>query len=194
MRRLRACWITHSTHSGGAGAPPGGHYGLPARSLADGWPARCAGQRKARPAPEGRRCDGAPRGARALEREYGTERTMVAPLGAPSPSSWRGRGEGTTAYPAPQRIRALTRAPMTTRGCLTIESVRRARAVISNVLAAVDVDLGAVHVGAGLGAQHVDDLRDFVGRAEAVHRDLLRRSSRCRATGSRCRSRPARWR
>ena len=29
---------THSTHSGGAGAPPGGHYGLPARSLADGWP------------------------------------------------------------------------------------------------------------------------------------------------------------
>ena len=30
------------------------------------------GQRKARPAPEGERCDGAPRGARALEREYGT--------------------------------------------------------------------------------------------------------------------------
>ena len=29
---------THSTHSGGAGAPPGGQYGLPARSLADGWP------------------------------------------------------------------------------------------------------------------------------------------------------------
>ena len=30
MRRLRACLA--STHSGGAGAPPGGHYGLPARS------------------------------------------------------------------------------------------------------------------------------------------------------------------
>ena len=30
MRRLRACLA--STYSGGAGAPPGGHYGLPARS------------------------------------------------------------------------------------------------------------------------------------------------------------------
>ena len=34
-------------------------------------------------------------------------------------------GEGTTAYPAPQRIRALARACITTRGCLTIESERR---------------------------------------------------------------------
>src|SRR6266403_2831065 len=42
-----------------------------------------------------------------------------------------------------------------------------------NMLAAVDVDFGAVHVGAGLRAQHVDDLRDLVGRAEPVHRDLL---------------------
>ncbi len=41
------------------------------------------------------------------------------------------------------------------------------------MLAAVDVDLGAVDVGGGLRAQHVDDLRHLVGRAEAVHRDQL---------------------
>src|SRR5204863_2577404 len=44
----------------------------------------------------------------------------------------------------------------------------------SYVLAAVDVDLGAVHVGRGVGAQHVDDLGDLVGGAETVHRDLMR--------------------
>ena len=71
MRRLRACLA--STHSGGAGAPPGGHYGLPARELADGGrpqvgrpPQSVPGRRK-----EERR-DGAPRGARVLERERGT--------------------------------------------------------------------------------------------------------------------------
>ena len=91
---------------------------LPGAWLTDGRALR--GQRKARPAPEGRRCDGAPRGARALEREYGTERTMVAPLGAPSPSIGGDGGEGTTAYPAPQRTRARARACMTPRGCLTM--------------------------------------------------------------------------
>src|SRR5450755_3477996 len=43
----------------------------------------------------------------------------------------------------------------------------------SHVLAAIDVDLGAVHVRARLRAQHIDDLGDFVRRAEAMHRDLL---------------------
>ena len=43
----------------------------------------------------------------------------------------------------------------------------------SHVLAAVDVDLRAVHVGRRLGAQHVDDLGDLVGGAEPVHRNLL---------------------
>jgi len=36
---------------GRPGAPPGGQYEPPARSSADGWPARFAGQRKARPGP-----------------------------------------------------------------------------------------------------------------------------------------------
>jgi len=76
---------THSTHPGGAGAPPGGQYGSPARAWLTDGRAYVRGQRKARPAPEGKRCDGAPGGARALEREYGTDRTMVAPPGAPSP-------------------------------------------------------------------------------------------------------------
>jgi hypothetical protein len=44
---------------------------------------------------------------------------------------------------------------------------------ILDVLAAVDVNLGAVHIRTRLRAQHVDDLRDFVGRAEPVHRNLL---------------------
>src|SRR3954464_558039 len=44
----------------------------------------------------------------------------------------------------------------------------------SNVLPAVDVDLGAVYVGARLRAQHVDDLGDFVRRAETMHRNLVR--------------------
>ncbi len=40
-----------------------------------------------------------------------------------------------------------------------------------NVLAAVDVDLGAVHVGRRLGAQHIDDLGHLVGGAEPVQRN-----------------------
>src|SRR5258708_11689303 len=43
----------------------------------------------------------------------------------------------------------------------------------SNVLATVDVDLGAVDVRTRLRAQHVDDFRHLVGRAEAVQRYLL---------------------
>ena len=42
-----------------------------------------------------------------------------------------------------------------------------------NVLAAVDVDLGAVDVGRGIRAQHVDDLGNLVRRAEPVHRNIL---------------------
>src|SRR5580704_18561471 len=50
---------------------------------------------------------------------------------------------------------------------------RAAGAEKLDVLAAVDVDLGAVDVGRRLRAQHVDDLRHFVGCAETVHRDVL---------------------
>ena len=68
------------------------------------------------PAPEEERRDGAPGGARVLERERGTQRTMVAPPGAPSPSHSAGdrkkaplrRGKA-TAHPAPQRNRVAER-------------------------------------------------------------------------------------
>src|SRR6266480_5170108 len=43
----------------------------------------------------------------------------------------------------------------------------------SDVLAAVDVDLGAVHIGRRVRAEHIDDLGDFVGRAEAMHWNLV---------------------
>jgi len=42
-----------------------------------------------------------------------------------------------------------------------------------HVLAAVDVDFRAVDVRRRLRAQHIDDLRHFVGRAEPMHRDHL---------------------
>ena len=99
-----------------SGLRPAGHYGLPARSLADG--GRLTTPEKRGPAPEGERRDGAPRGARVLARERGTQRTMVAPLGAPSPLALFVRGDEerprsgggeTTAYPAPQRNRAAER-------------------------------------------------------------------------------------
>ena len=65
----------------------------------------------------------------------------------------------------------------------------------SDVLAAVDVDLGAVHVRGHVRAQHVDDLGDLVGGAEAVQRESgWPRCLRCRERGSRYRSHPARWR
>ena len=101
---------THSTHSGGAGAPPGGHYGLPARSLADGWP-RVAlvnekrGRRRKEDAAMARR--EAPvlsRGSTALKEQW------LRHLARHPPSIGGDGGEGTTAYPAPQRIRAMARA------------------------------------------------------------------------------------
>src|SRR5690606_11840954 len=42
-----------------------------------------------------------------------------------------------------------------------------------DVLAAVDVDFGAVHVRRRLRAQHIDDLGNLVRRAEPAHRNLL---------------------
>src|SRR4051812_23420251 len=45
------------------------------------------------------------------------------------------------------------------------DSVQKDRQAL-HVLAAVDVDLGPVHVGRGLGTQHVDDLGDFFRRAQ----------------------------
>ena len=94
MRRLRACF-PQSTHPGGTGAPLGGQYGPPARSLADGWPSgapeaasvrppetvanpmRRKASRERRPAKSAARCRKedavmARREApRALEREHG---------------------------------------------------------------------------------------------------------------------------
>jgi hypothetical protein len=69
------------------------------------------------------------------------------------------------------KIRALTLVSKRTCSFLVM-TVPRTRNR-SNVLAAVDVDLGAVHIRARVGAQHVNDLRHFVGRAETLERDLL---------------------
>ena len=44
---------------------------------------------------------------------------------------------------------------------------------VLHVLTAVDVDLGAVHVGRRIGAQHVDDLGNLVGGAKPMQRDML---------------------
>src|SRR3974390_2189904 len=43
-----------------------------------------------------------------------------------------------------------------------------------NVLSAVDMNLGAVHIGRRVGAQDIDDLCDFIRRAESMHGDVLR--------------------
>ena len=78
-----------------------------------------------------RRCredvrDGAPGGARILERECGITRTMVAPPGAPSPSYLRGTEEGL------RRTRRRKETGRRSIGCLKSESVRRTeRATIS---------------------------------------------------------------
>ena len=93
----------------------------------------------------------APRG---LERDRGHTKTMVAPLGAPSPSLWRGdkRREGRRAYPGPrQTIRVMTL------GYLKSEFVNkrwrsmwRRRAAIRkyslHVLTAIDVNFGAIQI------------------------------------------------
>ena len=71
-----------ATHPGGVGAPPGGQYGLPARSLADGGRHKRR-PRKARPDAEGERRT-ARRRAPRLRKRACTSRT-IAPLGAPSP-------------------------------------------------------------------------------------------------------------
>jgi hypothetical protein len=86
------------------------------QELADGWSStsRMTPAKRARP-PEGEtprwRAERRPRSREGTRHD----RTMVAPLGAPSPSISEGYGRGTTAYPAPQRNRAMTL------GCLTIE-------------------------------------------------------------------------
>ena len=102
-----------------SGLRPAGHYGLPARSLADG--GRETTPEKRGPAPEGERRDGAPGGARVLERERGTQRTMVAPLGAPSPSLMARVGEK-TGLPGASAKNTGDDAWLFDIGCLTIES------------------------------------------------------------------------
>ena len=163
MRRPRACLA--STHPGGAGAPPGGQYGLPARSLADGGRPCLGRPRKARPGavrktpankPGLRKLVWVARRAapRGLARDRGHTITMVAPLGAPSPSLWRGekRREGRRAYPGPRQI---IRATML--GCLKSEfvnkrcapcggAVRPIRKYSSHVLTAIDVNFGAIQI------------------------------------------------
>ena len=69
-------------HPGGVGAPPGGQYGLPARS----WLTEAGRSRKARPDAEGERRT-ARRRAPRLRKKACRSRTL-APSGAPSPRLW----------------------------------------------------------------------------------------------------------
>src|SRR5262249_29055987 len=54
-------------------------------------------------------------------------------------------------------------------GCASLAVVTRGA---SDMLTAVDVDLGAVDVGRRLRAQRVDHARNFVGRAKPAERNL----------------------
>src|SRR5690242_6724976 len=46
------------------------------------------------------------------------------------------------------------------------------RAMFLDMLAAIDVKLGARHIARGLGAEEIDRLRHFLGLAQAMHREL----------------------
>src|SRR4029077_10278389 len=210
MRRPRACLA--STHPGGAGAPPGGQYGLPARSLADGGRPCSGWPRKARPGAVRKTPANKPRlrklvwvarraAPRRLERDRGHTKTMDAPLGAPSPSLWRGdkRREGRRAYPGPRqiirvRVHGCLKIGCLKIGCLKIgclkigclksefvnkrwRSMWRRRAAIrkysSHVLTAIDVNFGAIQICACVGAQHVAYCGNLIGSSEPLERDLL---------------------
>jgi hypothetical protein len=141
VRRLRARLVT--SHSGGVGAPPGGHYEPPAsssltaepllarssdarqpdegnwRGRADG---KTDGSPKARPGAEGKRRDGAPQGAAILATRIASKRTD-APSGAPSPSiAFRGQKPQDGVPGAAKNTGDLPRSQI---GCLTFESVKR---------------------------------------------------------------------
>ena len=47
------------------------------------------------------------------------------------------------------------------------------------MLPAVDVEFGAVHVARLIGAEEIDRAGDFLGVAEAAHRDLLADDALC---------------
>ncbi len=129
--------VTHLPHSGGAGAPPGGQYELPARSMANSGAgtARLRLRQCAKPGGRNGRLPqsaaGAVRKTPAMARHEApafsrgnaaSERTMVAPPGAPSPSIAEGQERRRRTWRR-QKIRAMTRAPMSARCCLTIEYV-----------------------------------------------------------------------
>ena len=59
------------------------------------------------------------------------------------------------------------------------------RGLASDVLAAVDLDLGARDVAGLVGTQEPDHVGHFLRLTQPAHRQLVRRSCRCRATGSR---------
>src|SRR6185437_3508779 len=104
MRRLRAGFVT--PHSGGPGAPLGRHYGRSARSFAglgavqwfpvrelsvpaveaalETWTGNRTANQETRARGQKSR-DGAPRGARTLQKRVRQDGKTGAPLGAPSP-------------------------------------------------------------------------------------------------------------
>jgi hypothetical protein len=144
-RGARGRGATYPTRSGGAGAPPGDTT-IPCEELADGWPLRLArglswplaparghareprqgetaGQ-KARPGAVTTLRWSAERRPRSRKRARQTKEGSAARRSIPSAlprgkRSARRKPGGTTAYPAPQRIRAMTHACLKF-GCLKI--------------------------------------------------------------------------
>src|SRR5450631_1259053 len=87
---------------------PPGHTRVPREELADG-DGPLGPDRKRGPDAVRRRRWSAERRPHS-SKESAARRKTGAPLGAPSPRLFRGATEGKTAYPAPQRIRVMTRA------------------------------------------------------------------------------------
>jgi hypothetical protein len=127
MRRLRAQGKRTPGRSGGAGAPPG-DIRIPCEELADGRPrglpeaCRAFGPRKGpRPRAKARRnggsesaarrrqdaADGAPRGARILQKRMRQDGKTGAPLGAPSPRSIEGHDQARVTRAEDGRTRRL---------------------------------------------------------------------------------------
>jgi hypothetical protein len=100
MRRLRACLAKHALgrRRGSARRP----LGAARQELADGGrPQVGRPPQSAARLPDGERRDGAPRGARVLERERGTTEQWLRHLARHLPRIWRGTGR--RAYPGPRQ-------------------------------------------------------------------------------------------
>ncbi len=129
--------VTHLPHSGGAGAPPGGQYELPARSMANSG-AGTARLRLRQCAKPGGRNGRLPQSAAGAVRKTPAMARHEAPAfsrgNAVQNEQWlRHLARHLPLFPrdkrddggpgADKKIRAMTRAPVSARCCLTIEYV-----------------------------------------------------------------------